>query len=45
MIIQKLSSASTENLVEHVEGDVSQFFEIGVILPTYFEASNIKRLI
>jgi dolichol-phosphate mannosyltransferase len=45
MILQKLSSASTENLVEHVEGDVSQFFEIGVILPTYCEASNIKRLI
>jgi dolichol-phosphate mannosyltransferase len=45
MDVQKCSSTKAENLVEDVEGDLSQVSEIGVILPTYCEASNIKRLI
>ncbi|MGC8939232.1 MAG: polyprenol monophosphomannose synthase [Candidatus Bathyarchaeia archaeon] len=45
MSFQKCSAANAENLVGHVEGNINQISEIGVILPTYCEASNIKRLI
>ncbi|MGB9675687.1 MAG: polyprenol monophosphomannose synthase [Candidatus Bathyarchaeales archaeon] len=33
------------NLMRNVEGDLSIVSEVGVILPTYCEASNIKNLI
>ncbi|MGQ9507583.1 MAG: polyprenol monophosphomannose synthase [Candidatus Bathycorpusculaceae bacterium] len=39
------SSSATLNLMENVEGDLNFVSEVGVILPTYREALNIKKLI
>jgi dolichol-phosphate mannosyltransferase len=45
MSVQACSSANAKNLADSVEGNLSLVSDVGVILPTYCEASNIKRLI
>ncbi|MEM2105506.1 MAG: polyprenol monophosphomannose synthase [Candidatus Bathyarchaeia archaeon] len=41
----KEGSSANNNLMENVEGNLNIVSDVGVILPTYCEASNIKNLI
>jgi dolichol-phosphate mannosyltransferase len=45
MSVQECSVESVKDLLEHVEGNLGLVCDVGVVLPTYREASNIKRLI
>lgn len=38
-------SSYMENIISNVEGDLNIISDVGVILPTYCEASNIRKLI